>query len=383
MKKKSIIIVGMLDSVHTANWIERLDFSNFDILVFPSRRYRRVHIKLRDLEKKYSDHIKVWRLVPSFEISSYLEAGLEIFLKIFSMRPRTFLLSSLLKKFEPKIVHALEMQSAGYLVSDINSQILSRHTIIVTNWGSDIYYFQNDEVHLERIKRVLKVANFYSAECKRDYVLAKKYGFTGVELPVIPNSASFDEFEISNLRNPTQRQKRVVVKCYGGNFGLPREVLTCVERFLLNFDDYTFHLYSVTDDIENHVSLLRKKYPDRLTYSTIRKPLNSWEMRQLFKESTIYLGLSISDGVSTSFLESIALGLFPIQTDTSCANEWVELGVKALIIEPNSESAYLALIRARTEVENPTYFEKNRNVAYKYLLKSEISKTAQNFYSRS
>ena len=43
-----------------------------------------------------------------------------------------------------------------------------------------------------------------------------------------------------------------------------------------------------------------------------------------FGQSRIYLGISISDAISTSVLESMAMGCFPIQTNTSCCEEWFE-----------------------------------------------------------
>ena len=46
----------------------------------------------------------------------------------------------------------------------------------------------------------------------------------------------------------------------------------------------------------------------------------------------IYVGLSKSDGISTSLLEAMAMGAFPIQTGTSCASEWIEDGVSGAIV---------------------------------------------------
>ena len=51
-----------------------------------------------------------------------------------------------------------------------------------------------------------------------------------------------------------------------------------------------------------------------------------------FGKSRIYIGCSESDGISTSFLESLLTGCYPIQSDTSCANEWVDRGAVASIV---------------------------------------------------
>jgi glycosyltransferase involved in cell wall biosynthesis len=60
--------------------------------------------------------------------------------------------------------------------------------------------------------------------------------------------------------------------------------------------------------------------------------------------SRVYLGASKSDGISTSFLEALATGAYPIQTSTSCAGEWVENGAKASIVSTN-EAEILSELR--------------------------------------
>jgi glycosyltransferase involved in cell wall biosynthesis len=67
-------------------------------------------------------------------------------------------------------------------------------------------------------------------------------------------------------------------------------------------------------------------------------------MYEKFANSRIYVGASRSDGISTSFLEALVLGAYPIQTNTSCANEWVDKGFHAHLIEPNRDAIFQALI---------------------------------------
>jgi glycosyltransferase involved in cell wall biosynthesis len=46
-------------------------------------------------------------------------------------------------------------------------------------------------------------------------------------------------------------------------------------------------------------------------------------MIALFSNSLAYVGASRSDGISTSVLEAMSAGAFPIQTDSSCSSEWL------------------------------------------------------------
>lgn len=49
-------------------------------------------------------------------------------------------------------------------------------------------------------------------------------------------------------------------------------------------------------------------------------------MLRMFSRAKIYLGVSVSYVISTSMLEAMAKGAFPIQTDTSCCDESIECG---------------------------------------------------------
>ena len=52
---KKILIIGMADSIHTAHWVERIISSDMVVHFFPSRKYRKVHPLLLELESKFSN----------------------------------------------------------------------------------------------------------------------------------------------------------------------------------------------------------------------------------------------------------------------------------------------------------------------------------------
>ena len=68
-------------------------------------------------------------------------------------------------------------------------------------------------------------------------------------------------------------------------------------------------------------------------------------MLRMFARSRIYLGVSVSDGISTSMLEAMALGAFPIQTDTSCCDEWIRDGLGGFRIPADDVVAIAERIR--------------------------------------
>jgi len=332
---KTILSIGMLDSIHYARWLSQFTNEGYRFLIFPSKRFRKVHPLLASLLMA-KDNKSSFRLVGGTQhvrCAGYFDY---LFVESLSLvglvNHRVKRLTKVLKTTKPDFIHALELQGAGYLLTEVNPEILKPSKLIVTNWGSDIYYFRNSENHLNRIKQVLRIANYYSAECQRDYLLARELGFKGVELPCIPNAGGFDfkdsdsDFFLPSIRT------QIIIKGYGGLFGradLPITILTDVARM---FPKYTYFIYSVTPDILRLIKKLPKNVRNKIRVSHIGSGLTHAEMQLEFRKSRVYIGCSESDGVSTSFLESLINGAYPIQTGTSCANEWVQQGAQASIV---------------------------------------------------
>jgi glycosyltransferase involved in cell wall biosynthesis len=63
-------------------------------------------------------------------------------------------------------------------------------------------------------------------------------------------------------------------------------------------------------------------------------PCSHASMLKKYGQARVYIGLSISDAISTSLLESIVMGAFPIQSCTACADEWIVDGQSGLIVPP-------------------------------------------------
>jgi glycosyltransferase involved in cell wall biosynthesis len=58
------------------------------------------------------------------------------------------------------------------------------------------------------------------------------------------------------------------------------------------------------------------------------------------------VSMGISDGISTTLLEAMSLGVFPIQSDTSCACEWVRNGQDGSVLGPHDVAGVAdALVR--------------------------------------
>jgi len=57
------------------------------------------------------------------------------------------------------------------------------------------------------------------------------------------------------------------------------------------------------------------------------------EVLKIFSSSLVYIGLSKSDGISASMIEAMAQGAVPIQSRTSCGEEWLEDGIGGYLVD--------------------------------------------------
>ena len=383
LQRKKVLVIGMLDSVHFARWLKQFENQNIEFFVFASKKYRKISPILMSISSDATPAKFSHVLFQSFlSFSGYLDfIFFEIAKKFLRIDLRSKFLGLYLRFSKFDFIHALELQGAGYLISSVNPANFSGSKIIVTNWGSDIYFFKSDPKHKVMIARTLALADFYSAECLRDYSLAREYGFSGVDLPCIPNAGGFDVgVAVNNYPVPANR-RQVLIKGYGNTFGRAQLVVDLLPDLLKKYPEFSFHFYSVTDDVYRQLSELPIEIFSQLKITTTRNRLTHPEMLAEFGKSRVYVGCSASDGISTSFLESLITGCYPIQTNTSCANEWVDRGASASIIPLDSEILIHEIGRA---LEDDDLVNKaaiaNRQVAQNYLSFSAIQQQSLKFY---
>lgn len=383
MKRKSVLVVCMMDSIHAARWLEQFTNLDIDFKIFSSSKFKKIHPAISALMK--SQGRASYRLAIFGALSpiyGYLDFALYSFSsKILRRDSRKMALMRVLNRNKFDFVHALEIQHAGYLVSDVLSVVNQRPPFILTNWGSDIYFFSELDDHKQKLVKALRTATHYSAECHRDYLLARKLGFSGIELPCIPNAGGFSLPNMADISRASSRSQ-IVAKVYGGKFGRGDLVINALEKALEKSKSTTAFLYSVTDDLIPSVEILSEAFPERVRFSTRKDSLPHRDILEIFESSRVYLGASRSDGISTSFLEALVYGCYPIQTDTSCASEWVSMGAIASIVPQNVEALANALEEALSDdhLVDATQ-EANSDIAMRNLDRDVVRSIAISFYS--
>jgi len=248
---------------------------------------------------------------------------------------------------KPDIVHSLEFQHAGYLTLRAKKKLRDKFPAwIATSWGSDIYLFGRLPEHQEPIRQMLEYCDYYSCECARDIQPAREMGFRGQVLPVLPSRGGADIEYMINFRQSgrVSDRKTILVKGYQGWAGRALVAFQAFRKCLDVLQGYTIVFYVAGEDVKIAAQLFTQEtgIPIRLIPPA---SVSDEEILSQFGNARIYIGLSISDGISTSLLEAMIMGAFPIQSCTACADEWIEDGESGIVVQPEDPDEIASAVR--------------------------------------
>jgi len=350
-----ILFVARPYSVHTARWINQVADCGWDLHLFPASEDP-LHADCRNLTTYYIErdprahnHQTVRkRVLWPLPFSGYRVRRLAERVLPARWSDRAEWLAYIIRQLKPDLIHALEFQAAGYLVA--RTRRLMRNDfppLIVSNWGSDIYLYGPLAAHNERIKELLAAADYYTAECRRDVQLAFDYGFRGSVLPVLPVAGGFDVRRMRQHIQPGLTSARRVVALKGYQHWAGRS-LVGLRALELSADALREKNLSVAVYAANHsdveIAVERMAHVTGLNVEIVPQGTHE-DMLRLHGRARVSIGLSISDALSTSALEALIMGSFPIQSNTSCLPEMVEENVGALMVPPEDPEAVAAAIR--------------------------------------
>jgi glycosyltransferase involved in cell wall biosynthesis len=218
--------------------------------------------------------------------------------------------------------------------------------------GSDIYLFGRLKGHEDKIREVLKTFDYYACECERDVTLARKYGFAGTVLPVIPNAGGVELDRLEQLKapGPVSARKRIMLKGYQHWAGRALVGLRALSRCAELLKDYEIVIYSASPDTIISTELFEQATHVRTNVLPPDTPHD--EIMRYHGSARISIGLSISDALSTSSIEALAMGAFPIQSNTSCIDEWIENGRTGFSVPPEDPDAIEKALRRALADDN-------------------------------
>jgi glycosyltransferase involved in cell wall biosynthesis len=376
--KTKVLVVCMLDSVHTYRWLDQFKDANIEFHLFPSTPNRQIHNGILELSNSRIQNQSSYQIHYGKKFLSILLWAKDLILK---NKLRGFLLNRLINKLKIDIVHSMELNHAGYISAEaFRSGKNQNFRKIATVWGSDIFWFRQFPKHKEKLKEILRQTDLLISECVRDQVLAEQLEFRGQFLNS-PSLFGYPQKEIEDKLIPPSERKIILVKGYEsfvGRASLALEALIKQKKLLGGFE---IHVYSTTWKTRRLIKKLNRTENLRIKFYP-KKSLTSVQMLDLFKLSRIHLGVSLSDGVPASLLESIVTGAFPIQTNTACADQWVTDGKTGLVVNPDIDQISDAIKTALTDdLLVDQAMQLNKEVALSRLINTEVSKSISHIYS--
>lgn len=373
-RKKVVLVVGMLDSVHLGRWLRLQRDPSLRFILFPSGANRRLHPEIRQLiadpEGPQFDVVAHHRYI------SLLLAPLSLFL---GLELRGILLGKAISKLQPEIIHLAEIQNAGYLYLKSSAGKQKSWHLIVSNYGSDIFWFGREKKHRIKIRELLSETDSYSCECERDLELSTQFGFEGDRLILAPNSGGIRDSMIADPEDSHDRNG-VVIKGYQNWSGMGLMAIHAVHKMRQQLRNRKITVYSAGFLVQTYCWAL-----NRFKRSNIRvfakHSLTHGEVLRLFFTSEIYLGVSKTDGISTSVLEAMSQGCVPVQSATSCAADWFLEGRTGVSIETNDTTGIAnAILSAIELVDGKDASTENLRIIKERYSVSKLEQQLQHFY---
>lgn len=362
-----VLFVGIPDSIHAARWIRSLDDAPIDRSFFPTS-IEGVHPLLLEAQRA-ANPIRVVRLEPAGRSALGERIGDRLLTTRGWSRAapgrlrdkatatvahhlpggwRAALLATVVRAGKFDVVHTLETQGAGYLYQDALRSVLKRPLWIHSNYGSDTSLYARLPDHRARLVELLGHIDVHLAECCRDQRHVVELGFRGRCEDALPNGGGLDLVAAARLRTgPPSTRKWIAIKGNQGWAGRGLVALEALRRVSAALATSSIKVYSAEGPVTLASRLLAA---DTGLDIEVVPPASQEAQLALHGRARVSVGLSISDAASTSFLEALAMGSFPIQSDSACLDEWIEPGVTGLAVPAEDPGALAAAItRAWTE----------------------------------
>ena len=341
-KKIRLLVIAFADSIHTSRWLAHLDRSKFDIHLFPSAPFRGIHPAIKDvtvhqLDKKdaVASQGLTFRhahtLINSTEKILGSALTKKLVMKLGYKRFQKTALQKTIDDIRPDIIHTMETQRSGYLLNQVYRNN-AQYSWIHSTWGIDLHYYRNVPGHNNDIENVLSHISMLIVEGKRDALLAKAFGCKAqiVEIPSVGGGFDFSEMDKFSFTAPSQR-KKIMVKGYEGDERLASNVLKAMRTIKPRLNGYEVVVYSCSNKLLPLIDEIKRENEFTITHFS---DTGRQEILQITSESRLSITNNLSDGVPNTMLEAMAMGAFPIQSNTAITEGWIDDHINGLLTDP-------------------------------------------------
>jgi hypothetical protein len=354
------ILMVAMPSLHFYRWVEQLKDSGHEIYWFDvidgGEEVSRID---------WVNQIVGWKRKYNFPGRYFIKMKfpkLYRIIKRFNEYDTGAIFEQKIKEIKPDVVHSFALYvSCSPIIGVMNKYPTLKW--IYSSWGSDLFYFQNNLRDLADIKRVLPKVNYLFADCHRDFIIAKRYGFKGAFLGVFPGGGGYDLAKMDRFTSPLEMRKTIAIKGFQGRSGRAIAVLKALPSLKQELSKFRIIIFGADQEV---VEYTNKHFLDEWANLSCLPRITQEELFKILGTSIIYIGNSNSDGLPNTLLESIIMGAFPIQSNPGGATEEIIVHKKNGLL-----------------IENPEDVEEIKKVILKAISKPDLLKNAVDFNNLS
>lgn len=366
---KRILMVAM-PSLHFFRWVDQLKDSGFEVFWFDITGAGKFIERI-----SWVHQITDWKLRWDYPGRFFIKRnfpGINKKFQIVNERNPAAVFEKKLKEIKPDLVHSFALYVSCTPIISVMEKYPNLKWLY-SSWGSDLFYFKNDESHLKDIKKVLPRVTYLFTDCKRDYVIAKKLGFRGEFLGVFPGGGGFDFELMEKFNSPFEKRNIILIKGYQGRSGRAIQVLKALcglKEILSSFGIVVFGADKETMEYVGNSQLSTWKN------MMLKGKIPHEEVLELMGKSKIYIGNSNSDGIPNTLLEAICMDVFPIQSNPGgVTEEVIKDGVNGILIRDCEDKEEISLaIKAGLILSNKLERLSDDNAGLKSILDRNVVK---------
>ncbi|MGB8704892.1 MAG: glycosyltransferase family 4 protein, partial [Gillisia sp.] len=302
-------------SLHFFRWVDQLKDADFEVFWFDVTGAGNFIDRI-----SWVHQITDWKLRWDFPGRTFLKKkkpGLYNRIEKLNERNTGKIFERELKRIKPDIVHSFALYVSCTPIISVMEKYPGLKWILST-WGSDLFYFQNSNRYLKDIQRVLPRIDFLFTDCRRDYELAKKYGFQGKFLGVFPGGGGYDLEKMNSLKIPFEERSLILIKGYQGRSGRAIPVLEAVGYLREELKCYKIVIFGADKETKDYVEENSfRAWPN----IEVQGKIPQEQLWELMGQAKVYVGNSNSDGIPNTLLEALCLDAFPVQSNPGRVTE--------------------------------------------------------------
>lgn len=313
---------------HFFNWTQQLKDSGHEVYwldIFDSNT--------EAPQINFAQQITGWRYKWNYPGRYRVKENLPVLnemINAFNERKFTEFFEQKLKEIKPDVVHSFTIHLACFPIV----KIMEKYSLIkwiCSTWGSDLFYYRNNDLFAPGIEEVLSRLDFLFVDCQRDYEIAVSMGFKGELLGVFPGRGGFSFGTTDSYMRPLEERKLILIKGYQGELGRCIQILRAIEQLQSEFKNFQLTVFGAHKEVFDYVD---NAQIGKWRNLQVEGDLPHKEVLKLMGEALLYIGNSISDGMPNTLMEAIIMGTFPIQSNPGGATaEIIKDGQNGLLLE--------------------------------------------------